>query len=245
MKTEKDIIYSAAHPDDCRLDVYLPETGAFPRRTFVYFHGGGIEGGDKIDFGQHAQALTDCGVAVISANYRMYPAAKFPDFIVDAAAAVAWAKNNLPGEVYVGGSSAGAYLSMMLYFDRRYLADAGFDADAVAGWVFDAGQPTTHFNVLRERGLNSQLVRVDEAAPVFFVDEKRFAGGTHPRILLLCANNDMPGRLEQSRLLVKTMEMFGFPMEKLNFRLMEGFGHCEYDGLPLFGEILCDFLAEK
>ena len=244
MRIEKDIIYSAAHPDACRLDVYLPDTGA-PGRTFVYFHGGGIEGGDKDFLQLHAPVLTERGAAVISANYRMYPAAKFPDFVVDAAAAVAWAAKNLPGEVYVGGSSAGAYLSMMLYLDRRYLAEAGFDADAVAGWVFDAGQPTTHFNVLREQGKNTQLVRVDEAAPIYFADEKRFAGvEKFPRILLICADNDMPGRLEQNRLLMKTMDVFGFPAEKIDFRLMEGFTHCAYDGLPLFGEMLADFLAE-
>lgn len=247
MKIEKDIIYNAARPDDCRLDVYLPETGAYDR-AFVYFHGGGIEGGDKIDFGQHAQLLTDGGTAVVSANYRMYPQAKFPDFIEDAAAAVAWTQRHLPGAVYVGGSSAGAYLSMMLYFDRRYLAEAGADADEIAGWAFDAGQPTTHYNVLRERGLDTRLVRVDEAAPVFFADEARFARvrpeKDFPRILILCADDDMPGRLEQNRLLAKTMEVFGFPAEKIDFRLMEGFTHCAYDGLPLFGEILRGFLAD-
>ena len=242
MKIEKDIIYNAAHPDDCKLDVYRPETGA-PARTFVYFHGGGIEGGDKADFAPLAEMLVASGVVVVSANYRMYPRAKFPDFVEDAAMAVAWAKKNLPGEVYVGGSSAGSYLSMMLYFDRRYLANAGMDADAVAGWVFDAGQPTTHYNVLRERGLDTRLVRVDEAAPIFFADDKRFAdAAAFPRILLLCADNDMPGRLEQNRLMMKTMEVFGFPMEKIDFRLMEGYTHCGYSGLPLFGEMLCEFL---
>jgi acetyl esterase/lipase len=30
------------------------------------------------------------GIAVVAANYRMYPDAKFPEFIRDCASAVAW-----------------------------------------------------------------------------------------------------------------------------------------------------------
>lgn len=43
MKTIKDICYSDEHKQ--YLDVYLPERDSFP--VFLYFHGGGLEEGDK------------------------------------------------------------------------------------------------------------------------------------------------------------------------------------------------------
>ena len=57
------------------LDVYIPDCESFP--VFVYFHGGGIEAGKKENF--FIPYLVEKGVAVVSANYRMYPDAKYPD----------------------------------------------------------------------------------------------------------------------------------------------------------------------
>lgn len=240
MKTIRDLMYGVEDAAQA-MDLYIPEGET--RRTFVYFHGGGLEGGDKRHMEMHAQTLTERGIALASANYRMYPQAGFPVFIEDAARAVAKVLARAKGDVYVGGSSAGAYLAMMLYLDKRYLLRAGAAAERVAGWVFDAGQPTTHYNVLRERGEDVRLVRVDEAAPIYFVGENSFDPSARmPEILMLCADNDMPGRLEQNRLLARTMQNFGFPAEKIHFKLMENSRHCEYDGLPVFGEILADFI---
>ena len=39
--------------------------------------------------------LTNNGIAFVSCNCRMYHEAVFPDFVRDAAYAVAWAKNNI------------------------------------------------------------------------------------------------------------------------------------------------------
>lgn len=56
----------------------------------------------------------------------MYPTAKFPEYLEDAAAAVAWAKAHIQeyggnGELYVSGQSAGAWISMMLCVNEKYL----------------------------------------------------------------------------------------------------------------------------
>ena len=123
MRKIENIQYSKY--EECILDIYLPECDKFS--VFVYFHGGGLEADDKIKAEPLAKYLTKHGIAVVSANYRMYPCAVYPEFIQDAAAAVSWTKKHI-GEygdcqgIFVGGSSAGAYLSMMLCFDKRYLA---------------------------------------------------------------------------------------------------------------------------
>ena len=71
------------------LDIYLPEGET--KALVVYLHGGGLIRGDKSSGATHASYLTERGIAVASADYRLYPTAKYPDFIRDSAAATALA----------------------------------------------------------------------------------------------------------------------------------------------------------
>ena len=251
MKHLPDIPYTlAAHPEQ-KLDLYLPDDAAsFP--LFLYFHGGGIESGDKAIEGV-AKTLTDRGIAVASANYRMYPEARYPDFICDAAAACAWVKKHI-GEygscekIFVGGSSAGGYLSMMLCFDPKYLAPYGLKPTDFAGFIHDAGQPTTHFNVLRERGLDPRRVIVDEAAPLFYVTAE--TAGRVPPMLLIVSDNDIPARYEQTMLFMAQMKKTGFDMDKVQIKVMHG-THCAYcnakdgHGDSILGLICCEYITKQ
>lgn len=124
MKILKDIYYSEEKIAEKSLDVYLPDGEC--RAVFLYIHGGGIEAGSKGDQHREGEYLAERGYAFVSINYRMYPNARFPEFIEDSAEAVAWAKKNMLSlcgcdKLYVGGSSAGGYISMMLCFDKHYL----------------------------------------------------------------------------------------------------------------------------
>ena len=216
-----------------RLDLYRPSQPA--GSLLLYFHGGGLEGGDKADLDRMPELLTESGITLASANYRMYPQARFPDYVDDCARAAAWAAQYAQGQkglsrLYIGGSSAGAYLAMMLFLDARYLARYGLDPWDISGYLFDAGQPTTHFNVLRERGLDTRLVRVDEAAPIYHITQDFPAGRALPRLLLMAADSDMPNRLEQNRLLIGTLLHFGYPQDHISFMLMEHATHCQYTG---------------
>ena len=240
MKTFFDIPYGASS-----LDLVLPDV--MPAPLFLYFHGGGLEAGDKSDFRKHAEILASRGIASASANYRMYPSARFPDFIRDGAEAAAWLLK--PAGEYggfagmtIGGSSAGGYLSMMLYFDPSYLGVYGIDPDTLSGYVFDAGQPTTHFNVLRERGIDTRAIRVDEASPLFFVSKQVEDPLKKARLLFLAADNDMPGRLEQHEVLLRTMFAFGYSPARVTFRKMSGYGHCGYTGEKLFADMVSAFI---
>ena len=74
----------------CKLDVYYP-TDLKDAPVVVWFHGGGIEGGNKhID-----PQLKNSGLVVVAANYRLLPKAKIDDILDDAAAAVAWTYKNI------------------------------------------------------------------------------------------------------------------------------------------------------
>ena len=229
------------------LDVHLPDSKEFS--TFVYFHGGGLENGNKTAAYSFAEYLNKRNVAVVGVDYSKYPNAKYPDFIEDAAEAVAWTFKNISKygdckDIYVGGSSAGGYLSMMLCFDNKYLSKCGLNPLDVKGYIHDAGQPTAHFNVLRERGIDSRRVIIDESAPLYYVGEAE----EYSDMLFIVSDNDMQNRLEQIELTISTLKHFGHE-DNISLKMMHG-THCHYnhavddDGESLFGKIIYSFIAK-
>lgn len=188
----------------CRLDVFLPASGqGFD--TLVWFHGGGLTGGSKDGKETRAIAasLARAGVAVVVPNYRLSPEAKYPAYLEDAAAAVAWTLRHIAmhggdaGRVFVGGHSAGGYLTLMLGMDARYLQAHGFEASTLAGLIPVSGQTMTHYTIRAERGLGRFSVTADEAAPVRYAAEAQL-----PPMLILWAEQDMPARAEENAYLL-------------------------------------------
>ena len=206
--TEKtDIAYREASTlaERCKLDLYLPAAPAKNFPLFVWFHGGGLSGGDKAATPEQAAArrLASHGIAVASVNYRLSPGVKFPAYVEDSAAAVRWAADHAaslgadPKKLYVGGYSAGGYLAAMLALDTHFLRDAG--VSGIAGFISMSGQMTTHFTVRGETGLPKDTVIVNDAAPLAHVRADA------PRMLLLIGDDDWPARLEENQLLAATL----------------------------------------
>ncbi len=248
MKKIENIGYGTL--DEQVLEMFLPETEEkFP--VFVYFHGGGLEGGSYRDYENLAKTLTKRGIALVSAEYRKYPTAKYPEYIEDAALAVKWTTENISsygnaGKIYIGGSSAGGYLSMMICFDGKYLENAGVEYNAVSGYFHDAGQPTSYFNLLREKGIDTRRIIVDETAPLFYVGLRE----NYPPMHFVVSDNDMINRYEQTMLMLSTMSHFGFGEETVSHTLMHG-GHCQYvrtldeNRENVLGLMVADFLKKK
>jgi len=101
------------------LDVYRRALDAPDRAPIlIHLHGGGFRGGRK-SFESRPLLLRFAGLGwvCISANYRLRPAARFPDFVVDAKRVIAWARAHAaeyggdPERVVIAGSSAGAHLA--------------------------------------------------------------------------------------------------------------------------------------
>lgn len=231
MKTILDIQYDTW--GNGYFDLYLPEEKC--KALVIWFHGGGLENGNrqKIKF---AAQLADAGVGCASVEYRMYanpkradsglyPDGVYPEFIEDCARAVAYILENRkqlgdPEKIYVSGQSAGAWLTLMLAMDPGWLERAGADRSAITGFISDSAQVTTHFNVLRERGLDTRLERIDEAAPLFWLT----ADCPVDNLLLIWYTDDMPCRPEQNKLLLRALRRF-FP--ERNIRGVELPGkHC-------------------
>ena len=207
-------------------------------------HGGGLEAEDKSSAKVVGEYVAEHGAAFVSINYRMYPQAMYPQFICDAAEAVCWVYNNINKYgncegIYIGGSSAGGYISMMLCFDNKYLFPYKIPEGVIKGYIHDAGQPTTHFNVLRERGIDSKRIIIDEAAPLFYIG----TATEYPPMLFLVSDNDMPNRYEQTQLILSTLKHFDYDEKKIYYKLMHG-SHCNYSGTAEFGEIICQFIEQ-
>jgi len=57
---------------------------------------------------------------------------------------------------------------MMLCFDGRFLSKFGLAPTDIDAYIHDAGQPTSHFNVLKELWIDSRRFIVYETAHMFF-----------------------------------------------------------------------------
>ena len=251
MQTHFDLPYSALNHPQLYVDIFVPDS--LPcRATVVWLHGGGIEGGSRKGVDEVALSLCNRGIALVSAEYRMFPEAKYPEFLQDAAEAVRWTfdhaeEYHLSKTILLGGSSAGAYITMMLCFDRQYLSAVNLTPENLAGFLFDAGQPTSHFNVLKYRGIDPRRLIVDEAAPLFHIKD---AQPDRP-ILITVADNDMPARLEQNQLLMATMKHFGYDMNKVEYHLMQGYTHTgsthkkDENGRMIYADLVYDFIQKQ
>lgn len=257
MKLIERIYYTNLKHPEQYLDLYLPDADTFP--VFIYFHGGGLTRKSAVSESPSSfenlppsmQYLLKMGVAVIRAEYRCYPEACYPEFIVDAASIVAWAKEHMSeyGSItgyFVGGSSAGGYLTQMLCFDKKYLGKHNIDPDTIDGYIMDAGQPTAHFNVLKERGFDSRRVIIDETAPLYHVTADR----DYPPMQIVVAEHDMRNRFEQTQLLISTLKHMGCPEDKIDYRFMPGYKHCEYrkynddNGDNIMGKMFYEFISK-
>ena len=245
MRVLKDIYYSLDEIKEKTLDAYIPDGDI--KAVFLYMHGGGLTCGSKSDSADMiAEHLASQGIGYVTVEYRMYPTAKYPDFINDCAEAVAWCKNTMrelfgTERLYVGGSSAGGYLSMMLCFDKSYLERVGLSPDAIDGYFHDAGQPTAHFNVLKFSGIDHRRVIIDETAPLYHVGKEE----KYPRMRFIVSDNDMKNRYEQTMLMLSTLSHFGYT--DYDHVVMHG-THCHYickrdeHGESVFGEMISDFI---
>ena len=206
------------------MDIFYPEQEEF--FTIVYFHGGGLIEGDKGDSHDFAKHLTKLGFAVATANYSLITEKQFPHCIKDAAQAVRCVKDNIKSKgILVMGQSAGAYLTLMLCLNKEFLKETGIDNKDIVGWISDAGQPTTHFNILKyERGLDPLLQRVDEAAPLYFVNKETYFS----HLLLMTYECDLPNRLEQNKLLMSVIKTFNKDLD-VELRILKG-EHCHGSG---------------
>lgn len=192
----------------CVLDLSIPQ-GVTDFPTIVWFHSGGLTGGKK----EIPEPLRHNGWAIAGVEYRLSPKVKVVDCLDDAAAAVSWVLKNIadrggsPDQVVVSGHSAGAYLTLMIGLDPKWLQKYGVHPDTLAGLAPFSGHAITHMTARRENGISETQPIVNELAPLFHVRKDA------PPILLLSGDREkeMLGRYEENAYLARMLKIVGHP----------------------------------
>ncbi len=223
-KQVNDISYT--HKNDAyslerlKLDVYHPE-GVTQAPVIVWFHGGGLEGGNK----EIPAQLKEKGLVVVGVNYRLLPHVTIDETLDDSAEAVAWVFRHIAEfggdahKIVVTGHSAGGYISMMLCLDKHWLANYGIDADNVMMYVPFSGQAITHYNVRKMQGIPPLQPTIDKYAPLYWVRSDC------PPLVLICGDRELElyGRYDENQYLARMMKLAGHQYTYLYE--IDGHGH--------------------
>jgi len=113
-----------------RLDVYRPTAAQYQGKTLpviVFFFGGSWRNGKRAWYEFFAAHYALKGYVVVVPDYRKAPNYIFPSFVEDAAASVAYVRDNAaqlnvePKRLYVMAHSAGAHIAALVMLDPQYL----------------------------------------------------------------------------------------------------------------------------
>jgi acetyl esterase/lipase len=213
--------YSGEH--DLKLDVYRPRHADRPLPVALFFYGGSWRNGERDDYAFVGRTLAENGVLTVIADYRKYPAGKFPLFEFDAAAAARWTADHAAGfggdprRIFLIGHSAGAHIAALLATDAHYLASQGLKPTGFAGVIGLAGPydfvPLTDPALIEVFGSRNEW---PASQPV------RFVGGDEPPFLLVQGDRD---RIVQPRNAVSLATALEQAQVPVTFRRYPNAGH--------------------
>ncbi len=210
-KIAKDIAFGADARQ--RLDVYRPK-GAVKRPVIIFIYGGSWSSGKRQNYAFIANIFAARGYLTLVPDYRLVPDVRFPAFIEDGAAAVAWATKNAatygadPAQIFLIGHSAGAYNVAMLGLDAAYLKNAGVDASSIRGIIGLSGPYDFYpFDVKATVNAFGQTALPLTTQPI------TYARADSPPMLLLHGAADKTVRPRNSLSLGERLAKTGAPVE--------------------------------
>lgn len=194
----KDILYGDEHLQD--LDIYYPKPLAKAMKSqqvisdtypmVVFVHGGSWESGNKEEYAFVGQSLAQAGYITAVINYRKAPEHVYPDYVEDAAKAIAWSYDNAknyyadPERFAVVGHSAGAFNAVAAVSNEDFLAPYGIKPSDISAVVGIAGPYSYDFRKFSSASAFDENATPDEVMP------DRQIKGSQPPYLLLTAEND-------------------------------------------------------
>lgn len=187
-----------------QLDVLTPkDPGPVATRPVVVFlYGGGWTSGERKDYRFAGAALVKLGYVAVIPDYRLSPGVKFPDFMNDAAQALAWVHANIfryggdPQKIFVMGHSAGAYMAALLALDPTYTRAAGLPDNTIKGVIGLSGPyAMVPSQVESVRDVFAGIPDEEAARPVHFANP-----AAPPMLLLYGLEDDTVGRQNAPRL---------------------------------------------
>src|SRR6185437_4076620 len=139
---KKDVAFGTAAKQ--KLDVYSPKGGK-DCPIVIFVHRGEWTKGDKSEVSFKPKFFNENGVVFISANYRLFPEAKFPAHAEDVALATRWAVDHAaeiggdPKKIVLMGHSAGCHLVTLICLDPKYLKAVKLKPSDLRGCVAWSG----------------------------------------------------------------------------------------------------------
>jgi acetyl esterase/lipase len=191
------------------LDVYRPAAmSGMP--VLLHFHGGGLKAGDKSTFAKVAEAMAQEGMVVVSANYRLIPKHIYPAYMEDAATAFDWVYRNIeqygggPDKIVVTGGSAGGHIAALLALNETFLQARGLSAKNVKACVPVTGLMNAEASTPeRIETTWGDVANARDASPILHVRKDT------PPMLLMVADEDLPGRAEENTEMFEAMKRAG------------------------------------
>lgn len=220
-ETLTDVPYCTPDGLPQKMDVYFPEAGG-PWPALVYIHGGSWMHGDKSEAIIFARGMAAQGYLVVSINYRLYPAGRYPAMIEDAKCAIRSLRANAsqyhldPERIGVVGVSAGGHLASLIGTSD---ASAGMDVgeyldqssrvQAVVAMapVTDLTRsfPNANIEMMRQVGFGED--NIVQASPITHVTPD------DPPFLLIHGERDELVPVEQSQLMYERLMQANVPAQ--------------------------------
>lgn len=187
-------------------------------KVLLYFHGGGWTNGYKEWMAFMAPALNKLGITFASAGYRLAPQHPFPAGLDDCAAALAWLAGNVaqfggdPGQIFVGGHSAGGHYASLLSVNESKRANpeqaALIRGCAPVSGVYYFGDDSGM--AVRPRFLGAPELGNDAfASPILQLDDRACP------FLVSYGENDFPHLIRQAKDMVAKLEQKGLRVQTL------------------------------
>ena len=217
----KNILYGDEPSQD--LDIYYPKplaqamkaqsaiNDSYPMVVFV--HGGSWESGNKEQYAFVGQSLAQAGYVTAVINYRKAPEHVYPDYVEDAAQAIAWSIDNAtslhadPKRLAVVGHSAGAFNAVAAVANEDFLAPYGVNPKDIKAVVGIAGPYSYDF-----RKFDSATAFAADATPDEVMPDRQIKG-EQPPYLLLTAEKDKVVYATNTIKMTKALQEAGVTVE--------------------------------
>jgi acetyl esterase/lipase len=217
----KNILYGDEPSQD--LDIYYPKplaqamkaqsaiNDSYPMVVFV--HGGSWESGNKEQYAFVGQSLAQAGYVTAVINYRKAPEHVYPDYVEDAAQAIAWSIDNAtslhadPKRLAVVGHSAGAFNAVAAVANEDFLAPYGVKPKDIKAVVGIAGPYSYDF-----RKFDSATAFAADATPDEVMPDRQIKG-EQPPYLLLTAEKDKVVYATNTIKMTKALQEAGVTVE--------------------------------
>ena len=205
-----------------RLDIYVPLGLKASAPVLLFFYGGSWQTGNRTDYLAFGQSFASAGIVTVVADYRLYPAVKYPAFVEDAARALAWLHAHAgeysgdPSRIFISGHSAGAYNAVMLGAEPKFIKAQGGSLDWIRGVIGIAGP--YDFLPMRDpeyvdmfHGRNNL-----DSMPVNHVN------GVRPPMLLATGEDDTTVYPRNTASMAAKLRVFSSPVQEVHY---SGTGH--------------------